>query len=245
MVMGRGSLIFFCACMALTSCDKDEATAEPGGAGGATGQDEGLPPPTGPGGQIQMEYGHKEDPGKDRHAKKDDEDDDEEDDALPEGAIGEASAVRQLAEAAVDENVEDAYAQRVLSPAVPDDWPPASKSLVYFVYPIAVAESGGTKLKSPSLKVSVDVTNSKVNVEKLGGGKVLGPLKEDRDSRTLMHEVEKAEQGLVDLLHGKQDAKHIAHKFRAYRDWFEHHHKLEKDLKARNKHFFSWVDSQP
>lgn len=179
---------------------------------------------------------------------------DEEDEDLDEGDDGETDdaaaaddghlTVEKAAQLVTDaiDAATDPYAERIITPPMPEAWPLAGK-VVYYMYPLETFEGAAVdayQAKTPSHRAVLDVATGEVALEELGKAKKLGKYTHTR----VRHDaaVAKAEQALLDLAAGRVEQKKVHYLLAAYGDWFEKHGKVGTDCRKRVAAFADWAD---
>ena len=187
--------------------------------------------------ELENTYRSKED------ADEADEEDGDEGDEASEEKFGAVEAAK-IAETAADDAVEDAYAPRLMTPAMPASWPPTGGKVVYYVYPLEPLPKGvdNYTVKSASLRIVLDLVEKKATAEKLSGSKELGAIERGRDM-SVDDPMHGAEQALFECANGIKTADDYKYLLKRYEVWFKNHSVIANDLRKRAPDFIGFVEN--
>lgn len=131
----------------------------------------------------------------------------------------------------------------VLTPALPNAWPPEPGSVVYLAYPLDPMETGVNtyRLGRASLKVTLAVADGSTQSESLNPkGKALGRIELDR-GLTAGDPVRKAERALLTIAAGDKTAEEVKFALYSYDKWLDDHALIGADVRKRQPEFSKFL----
>lgn len=147
---------------------------------------------------------------------------------------------RALVDAVADEK--HGTGERIVAPALVPAWPTDEHALVFVVYPLAASKSGINTFKvGVPFSVKVDLITGTAEHKKLGRSVILETLQLGRDAASVRHNLETAEQTLIDVLLERRPVARSLALLDGYREWFNHHLEIMTDLDRRLPSAVRWL----
>ncbi|MBL4684703.1 MAG: hypothetical protein JKY37_08955 [Nannocystaceae bacterium] len=149
--------------------------------------------------------------------------------------------VHALANAALDELL-DPDAIRLVTPALPTEWPPTSGKVMVLAYPLEPMPTGVAKYRcGPAVaKVTISVADGTVQAEKVAGKrKSLGTIEEQRTR--VDDPIFAAEQALIDVVAGTRKPRKAHYLLERYIKWIDAYANVGKDVTKRQSAFVTFV----
>ena len=151
------------------------------------------------------------------------------------------AAARELAVTAAD-GLFGATGERLTTPALVSAWPSGKHTLVYVVYPLTSSKAGINRfVVGAPVEVTVDLIAGTTARRKLRRSAVLGDIEIGRDSAIVRHNLETAEQTLLELLLERRTVDQSLVLLDGYREWFNHHLDVMTDLDKRMPRGIRWL----
>ncbi len=156
-------------------------------------------------------------------------------------AVTTPTAVKEVAEAAVAEQLDQSKTWKT-SPVLPASWPAKEHEVVVFFYPLSSNAGSLTEHQafSAAFRVTVSLSDGTTEVTPITKRRKLGMVKETRPSSLERRELEMAETALVKQLMGV-DPNAGAKPYWGYLKYVHEHPKVGKDLERRSSSFYKWL----
>lgn len=158
-------------------------------------------------------------------------------------AVRDSVEARQLAEDAVADQLNPLQTWQT-SPALPVQWPPQDKSLMFLFYPMAANPNSMShfQLFSAAFRVDVSLLDGSTQVKPIKGKRKLGTVEQKRPSVLERQEIELAERSLLNMIAGGEDPDDGENNFWGYLKYWHEHPKFARDMRKRVPRFAAWLD---
>lgn len=159
--------------------------------------------------------------------------------------IQEATAARELAEEAVADQLNPRQTWKT-SPALPVQWPPEEKAVMFFFYPMAASPNSMShfQLFSAAFRVDVSLEDGSTQVKPISGRRKLGTVEDKRPSVLERKEMDLAEHSLLNVIAGGTNPDEGENNFWGYLKYWHEHPKFARDMKKRVPRFAAWLDKK-
>jgi hypothetical protein len=150
------------------------------------------------------------------------------------------AAARALVDGVADSKL--GPSERIVAPALVPDWPTREHVLVFVVFPLEASKSGiNTFIVGVPFSVTVDLIEGTTAHKKLTRSAILEKLTLGRDAASVRHNLELAEQTLIEVLLEKRPVERSLMLLDGYREWFNHHLEIMTDLDKRLPTAVRWL----